>query len=210
MTSPVSASWQPASSLRPGRFNCWVTGAYAVTGSMDDPAMLIRLCLRRNSELGGAKAARMAYAPLAPSPHPVKEYCKFHGRSYAFSKIGRLAAADLPVVSAAKASRDMQGPAPDQTIIQPGGGRLQTADPAAHLKQPPAVKLHQLAATVEGYRRQAFADGIPDRLPANAASQAEDCLDCCLTYDLTTPFLSTLKSAGLTASFHPETAFSGS
>ncbi|KAK9838957.1 hypothetical protein WJX74_006741 [Apatococcus lobatus] len=53
--------------------------------------------------------------------------------------------------------------APEQNTSQPGGGRSQTADPAAHSNQPPAVKLHQMAATVAGYMLQAIADGIPDR-----------------------------------------------
>ena len=51
---------------------------------------------------------------------------------------------------------------------QPGGGRVLQADPALINTQPAAVKLHQMAATVEGYRQQAIADGIPDRLAATS------------------------------------------
>lgn len=46
---------------------------------------------------------------------------------------------------------------------QPGGGRPQQFDARNVQKPPPAVRDHQLAATSEGYRRQAQLDGIPGR-----------------------------------------------
>ena len=39
----------------------------------------------------------------------------------------------------------------------------QLIDPRAHTQPPPAVRKNQIAATVQGYRTQAIADGIPIR-----------------------------------------------
>ena len=72
------------------------------------------------------------------------------------------------------------GPLPDQqhhqlscvcgqAEAQPGGGVAQTVDPEAHRRTPPAARANQLAATVEGYRRQAIADGIPHRCGVDCA-----------------------------------------
>ena len=39
----------------------------------------------------------------------------------------------------------------------------QLIDPPAHTQPPPAVRKNQIAATVQGYRTQAIADGITIR-----------------------------------------------
>ena len=53
-------------------------------------------------------------------------------------------------------------------LCQPGGGRSQ--DPRPDLdpaNAPPTLRTHQLAATVDGYRKAAIADGIPFRCAAH-------------------------------------------
>ena len=108
----------------------------------------------------------MTYAPLQPPgtrPSHLHKDLPLQQASHSFQRVTRRSVAEMAHSNAPAATRPGLGPASEQETCQPGGGRTQTADPAAHSNQPAAVRLHQMAATVEGYRQQAIADGIPDR-----------------------------------------------
>lgn len=49
------------------------------------------------------------------------------------------------------------------TSDQPGGSVEQTEDPESHRRTPSRARANQFAATVEGYRAHAIADGLPFR-----------------------------------------------